>query len=128
MKTARILLTIMGIIMCASIAVHAQNSAKHELTASIAGQSSGEITKDLLLSRDTIVCSDPKYVIVGFKFSYVSNGDVVEMVSNSSVLSNQMQTAIKKLEQGAKFYIEEVVAKSNEGEVKKLAAMLLKIK
>ena len=128
MKTARILLTIMGIIMCASIAVHAQNAVKPELTATIAGRSSGEIAKDLLLSRDTIVCSDPKYVIVGFKFSFVSNGDVVDLVSNSSVLSNQMQTAIKKLEPGAKFYIEEVVAKSKEGEMKKLAAMILKIK
>ncbi len=128
MKTARILLTIMGIIMCASIGLHAQNVVKPELTATIAGHSSGEIAKELLLSRDTIVCSDPKYVITRFTLSLVLKGDVLDMKCTGNVFTNLMTSEVKKLEPGAKIFIEDIVAKPTEGEEKKLAAMILKIK
>lgn len=123
------LFLILSLILVLTLEVCAQRNAKIELKASIQGISSGDISKELLLTNGYIQCSDQKYNIVYFNFSLLrENGDLIVYNGRGNHFSEAMKAEIKLLNPGSKLVIEEIGAKSSDEKIIKLPSIALVMK
>jgi hypothetical protein len=108
--------------------VFAQKSSQPIVKAAIEGVSSGEISKALLLKTAKIECSDSKFKVIDFVFSVKKDSDIIEFNGTGNLLTVQMKNLIEGLSLGNKLVFEEINAKSDEGLVVELPAIVLVLK
>lgn len=128
MKNTISLITFLTVFLIFNLNVSAQKIGQTELKAAIAGVSSGEISKDNLLSSANIQCTDTQYEIINFNLSMKKNSDIVDFYGKGNQISVVMKDLIKEMETGDKLVIEKISAKSQKGVIIDLPAIVLVVK
>jgi hypothetical protein len=111
-----------------NLSLTAQKPTSTELKAIIAGISSGDISKDLLLKTGEISCTDPNFKVISFTLSLSRKNDIIDFSGNGYHLSVQMKDAINGIDPNNKISIEKIIAKNEKGEEIHLPAMVLILK
>jgi len=125
---ANILFSAICILLLCSFSQKSLRTGKTELKATIAGISSGEISKDVLLETGTILCSDQKFEIIYFSLSVMKENDLIVYNGSGNTITDSMKGLIRELETGTKIVIDEIGARSPNDQIIKLPALILILK
>lgn len=128
MKTTIYFLVFTVFLLVFSTNTVGQKNNKSDIKASIAGLSSGEISKTVLINSNLIECSDKNYEILYYSLSILrKNGDIIVYNGSGNALNESMKAEFKQLEPGSKFVIEDIGAKSSDEKLIKLPPIVLTI-
>ena len=129
MKTTKHIIALAALFFLLGLKSFAQDAAMTaQPTASIAGISKGEITKDALLKAGTIVCDIDKAYITHFDFGFVRKAEFIQLKSVEAKLTTEMRESIQQMVPGDKIFIDDITAKSETSGEIKLPMLLLIIK
>ena len=106
----------------------ARINAGNELSATIAGIGSGDITKEILLKSGEILCSDKKYKVVSFTIKFIKNKDLIELYGFGNKLNTLMKKVIKGIRPGQQMIVKDINAKDWKGKTVKLPEIELYLK
>lgn len=120
MKTLKIL----TLFVCVSIGVFAQNAEKKTIDVTIGI----EISLTELQKMDKIIVHPADVTITKFKISFMKEGYEKTLASDSEKLTEQMKKDLNSLSIGAKVFIEEILVKSSDGNIRYASPIVLKIK
>jgi len=100
--------------------------------AFIANTSGGSVSRDLVLASGAIIPRMPadfefnlNFIVVSFKFSGNSKGDIQDYSSNNNSLTQQMKDFIKRARPREKIILEDIMAKGPDGKTRKLNSIVL---
>lgn len=102
--------------------------------ATVGGSNSGVISKAVLSAQKGISAElkdfefDMKFKISSFNISSIKGSFIVEESSNSTYFTAKQKQLIKSLSSGSKVYIDKIIAKGEDGTVRKLPAISLTLK
>ncbi len=122
-------LVIISAFILFNLSASAQRIGKAELTATIAGISSGDISKMLVLEKGIIQCTNMKYEIVTFSISAIlKNSDIIAYYGTGNTLTISMKDMIQKMEPESQLIIENIEAKSSDDKFIRLPDIKLILK
>jgi gliding motility-associated protein GldM len=102
--------------------------------ATVAGKNEGIITKNELLAEQGVFAEIPdfdfqmKFTVTSFVVSTSKGGFVVDKPTNGNRFSQEQMDLIKGLNTGGRLYIDNIIAKGEDGTTRNLSAISFKIK
>jgi len=131
MKNIQNFLFLLTLLLCnMSILVNAQeNKPIQKPFAIIEGIEAGKVELTSLLAVDSIICSDKSFRITSFSMSLKwESGDIVEVLSKSNRITNEMKEYLNKEGFSKKIWIENIEAVKDDGTIIKLSPITLTIR
>jgi len=128
MKTTISLITILAFFLIFNINATAQKNSQTDLKATVAGLSSGEISKELFLNTGKVQCTDSKFEIINYHLSVKKDSDIIDFYGSGNTFTTVMKDLVKEMKSGSKIVIEKINAKSMEGTEIKLPLIVLVLK
>ncbi|MCE1197844.1 MAG: hypothetical protein LWW85_02650, partial [Marinilabiliales bacterium] len=101
--------------------------------ATVAGKFEGQITKNELMAEQGVFAEIPdfdfqmKFQVLSFVVSTSTGGFVVEKAVNGARFSDEQRNIFKDLKHGSRLYIDNIVAKGDDGFTRNLSAISFKI-
>jgi gliding motility-associated protein GldM len=102
--------------------------------ATVAGKNEGLIGKSVLLSEQGVFAEIPdfdfemNFKVTSFVVSTTREGYTVDKKSNSNRFTDDQTALMKRLNSGSRLYIENIVARGEDGSTRNLSAISFKIK
>ncbi|WP_153640928.1 gliding motility protein GldM [Prolixibacter sp. NT017] len=102
--------------------------------ATVGGKNEGQITKNELLLEQGVYAEIPdfdfdmKFTVTSFVVSTTRGGFVVDKKSNSNLFTPDQINLMKSLNSGSRLYIENIVAKGEDGTTRNLSAISFRIR
>jgi gliding motility-associated protein GldM len=102
--------------------------------ATVGGKNEGQITKNELLLEQGVYAEIPdfdfdmKFTVTSFVVSTTRGGFVVDKKSNSNMFTPDQINLMKSLNSGSRLYIENIVAKGEDGTTRNLSAISFRIR
>jgi hypothetical protein len=128
LKKAFSLFTIMMLTLVFNLPLTAKMNAGNELSATISGIGSGDISKEILLRSGEILCSDKKYKVVSFTIKFIKNKDLIELYGFGNNLNTLMKKVIKGIRPGQQMIVKDIKAKDRKGKTVTLPVIELYLK